>query len=56
MKDPAFLEEAKKENLDIEAASGAELQTIVEDILATPKPVVQHLAKIIGDPNGTPGL
>ena len=49
MKDPAFLAEAKTAKLDLNPLSGAELQKIVEDIVATPKPVVERLAKVIGD-------
>src|SRR5438445_410959 len=37
VKDPAFLEEAKKMNFDIEPISGGELQKIVTAIVATPK-------------------
>ena len=46
--DPAFLEQAKKENLEIEAISGAELQKIVADIVATPKSIADRLQEIIG--------
>jgi tripartite-type tricarboxylate transporter receptor subunit TctC len=48
MKDPAFLEDAKKQSLDISPASGEELQQIVVDMIATPKPVVDRLVEIIG--------
>jgi tripartite-type tricarboxylate transporter receptor subunit TctC len=48
VKDPAFLEVAKKENLDIEPVAGEELQRIVADIVATPKPIADRLQEIIG--------
>ncbi len=47
MKDPAFLEEAKKTGLDINPISGAELQKVVADIIDTPKPVRDRLAAIL---------
>ncbi|MDB5597319.1 MAG: Tripartite-type tricarboxylate transporter, receptor component TctC [Hyphomicrobiales bacterium] len=46
--DPVFLEQAKKENLEIEPVSGEELQKIVADIVATPKPIADRLQEIIG--------
>jgi tripartite-type tricarboxylate transporter receptor subunit TctC len=46
--DPAFLEQAKKENLEIEPVSGDDLQKIVADIVATPKPIADRLQEIIG--------
>ena len=47
MKDPAFLEEAKKTGLDINPTSGAELQKVVSDIIDTPKPIRDRLASIL---------
>jgi tripartite-type tricarboxylate transporter receptor subunit TctC len=47
MKDPAFLEEAKRSKLDIEPVSGTELQSVVADILASPKAVRDRLASIL---------
>jgi len=47
MKDPAFLEEAKKTGLDINPIGGVELQKIVADIIDTPKPVRDRLASIL---------
>ena len=49
MKDPAFLDEAKTAKLDLQPISGDELQKIVADIIATPKPVAARLAAAIGD-------
>lgn len=48
LKDSAFLAEAKKSNLEIDPLSGAELQKIVAEILATPKPIAERLLKAIG--------
>ncbi|MDB5509487.1 MAG: Tripartite-type tricarboxylate transporter, receptor component TctC [Hyphomicrobiales bacterium] len=48
VKDPAFLEAAKKENLDIDPVSGEELQRIVGEIVDTPKPIADRLQEIIG--------
>ena len=48
VKDPVFLAEAEKEHFDINPLPGAELQKIVEDIVATPKPVADRLLEIIG--------
>jgi tripartite-type tricarboxylate transporter receptor subunit TctC len=48
VKDPAFLAEAEKEHFDINPVSGAEMQRIVGDIVATPKPIADRLQQIIG--------
>ena len=47
MKDAAFLEQAKREGLDIDPVSGEQLQKIVNDILAAPQPVRDRLAQLI---------
>ena len=47
MKDPAFLEEAKKLNLDINPISGEELQKVVVDIINTPPAAVKRLASVL---------
>jgi hypothetical protein len=49
VKDPVFLEQAKKEHFDINPVSGEEMQKVVAEIDATPKPVAERLAKIIGE-------
>jgi tripartite-type tricarboxylate transporter receptor subunit TctC len=48
MKDAAFLDVAKKENLDIQPVSGEEMQRIVADIVATPPKIAARLQEIIG--------
>jgi tripartite-type tricarboxylate transporter receptor subunit TctC len=52
VKDLAFLEDAKKQNLDIQPVSGEELQQIVADIVGAPKPIVDRLVAIIGGGEG----
>jgi tripartite-type tricarboxylate transporter receptor subunit TctC len=48
VKDPVFLAEAAKEHFDINPVSGAEMQKIVTDIVATPRPIADRLLQIIG--------
>ncbi len=50
MKNPDFLSEAKALGLDIDAIPGQDLQTIVADVVATPKPVADRLSRIIALP------
>ena len=47
VKDPAFIEQAKKEHFEIDPLSGEDLQKIVADIVKTPQPVSERLQKII---------
>jgi hypothetical protein len=47
IKDPVFLADAQKANLDVDPVSGAELQDLVQQILATPKPITKRLADIL---------
>jgi hypothetical protein len=49
MKDPEFLEDAKKSGFDINPVSGEEMQKIVADIVATPKAIADRLQSIIGE-------
>ena len=42
VKDPAFLEDAKKLRLDIEPLGGAKLQTMIEKLYATPTNLVER--------------
>lgn len=48
IKDPAFVEEAAKSKLEIDYVPGEKLQRIVEDIIATPKPIAERLLQAIG--------
>jgi len=47
-KDPAFLAAATREGFEINAVSGEEMQKIVNQIIATPKPIADRLSQIIG--------
>ena len=47
LKDPAFLDEAKKENFDIDPVSGGAMQKLVADMVAVPKAQGERLKKII---------
>lgn len=47
VKDKAFLEDAKKLNLDIDPVSGDELQKIVSDIIDAPENVKKRLAEVL---------
>jgi len=47
MKDPAFIEEAKRAKLDIDPVSGSALAKIAADILSSPQPIKDRLASII---------
>jgi tripartite-type tricarboxylate transporter receptor subunit TctC len=48
IKDPAVLADAQKRNIDINPVPGEELQKIVEEIVATPRPIADRLQQIIG--------
>ena len=48
VRDAAFLDQARRENLEIDFVSGEELQRIVAEIVATPKPIADRLTEIIG--------
>lgn len=45
MKDPAFLEDAKKLDFEINPTTGEEISAIVQRIYATPKPIVERAAQ-----------
>ena len=48
VKDPALLAEAQKRKLEIDPTSGAELESLAKDVIATPPDVVQRMAKMLG--------
>jgi tripartite-type tricarboxylate transporter receptor subunit TctC len=48
VKDPVFLAEADKEHFDINPVAGVQMQRIVADIVATPRPIADRLLQIIG--------
>ncbi len=48
MKDKAFLADAAKVRLDISPISGAAIERFLADAYATPRPLVERAAKILG--------
>lgn len=44
MKDPAYLEEAKKLKMEISPMSGAELTKVIAEVMALPAPVIEKFA------------
>jgi len=48
MKDPAFLADTKKQKLDVEPVTGQRLQQIINELYATPKPIIDKIADILG--------
>ena len=49
MKDPAFLEDAKKQKLDVEPVTGAHLLAIINGLYDTPKPIQSKIGKILSE-------
>ena len=47
MKDPEFLAEAKALNFDVDPVLGEKMQQIVENVLATPKPVAARAKALL---------
>jgi tripartite-type tricarboxylate transporter receptor subunit TctC len=47
LKDPAFLEDAKKARIDITASSGEKVQSVVEDVYASPPDVIARAKALI---------
>jgi hypothetical protein len=50
MSDPAFLAEARREHLDIDPLSGAEVGKLVQEVSATPPDVVARVRKALVHP------
>ena len=50
MKDPAFLEEAKKRSLDIDPTPADEIHALVDALYKTPAPTVQRVREIFAKP------
>lgn len=48
IKDDKFLSDAKNSRLDIDPVTGEEMQKIVAEIVATPKPIAERALQIIG--------
>ncbi len=51
MKDPAFLEDAKKQKLEVDPVSGEKLAALIKKTYATPKSVVDRISKILDEAN-----
>jgi len=47
MKDPEFIEEVKKQKLDLEPEDGPHLEALIKQIYSTPKPIVDKIGKLI---------
>lgn len=47
MEDPAFIAEIKKRKYTLDPESGSELETLVRKAYATPKPIIDRIAKLI---------
>jgi tripartite-type tricarboxylate transporter receptor subunit TctC len=47
MKDPEFIEDAKKNKLDIDPEDGEHLAALIKKVYATPKPIVDKIAELI---------
>jgi tripartite-type tricarboxylate transporter receptor subunit TctC len=47
MKDPAFIEDAKKQKLDVDPEDGEHLAALINKIYATPKPIVEKIGELI---------
>jgi tripartite-type tricarboxylate transporter receptor subunit TctC len=47
--DPAVIEEAKKRKLDIEPATGEELQGLAKEVITQPPAVVERVKQILGE-------
>jgi hypothetical protein len=45
--DPAFLEDAERQNLEIGARGGEELQRIVRDLIETPPAIIEQVARAV---------
>jgi len=47
MRDPAFIEDAAKQRLDVAAITGEQIESFLRDAYATPKAVVERAGKIL---------
>ena len=49
LKDPQLVVEAKQAKLEIEPATGEELQALTERIMNQPAEVIERVKKLVGD-------
>ena len=47
MKDPEFLEDTKRQKLEVEPEDGEHLASLIKKIYATPKPIVDKIGELI---------
>ena len=47
LKDPEFIKEAEKTQMDIRVQTGAEVEALVNQVIKTPKPVLDRTAQIL---------
>jgi len=47
MKDPDFIADVKRQNLDLDPKDGAQLEKLISDIYATPRPIIDKIGKLI---------
>jgi len=48
MKDPAFLKDAATRKMDLAYVSGADVQRQIDELMKTPKPILQQATKVLG--------
>lgn len=48
MKDPALIADAKKEHLELNPATGQELDALAKEVVAQPRDVVERMKKLLG--------
>jgi len=51
LKDPAYLAEAKKLNMEIQPAAAETITKLVDQILQTPPPVIERARQVLGVAN-----
>ena len=47
MKDPAYLDDAKKRRLDVSPLTGEEIEALIAEVYKTPKAVVDRVREIL---------
>jgi len=47
MKDPEFIAEVTKQKLELEPQTGEQLEKLIKEIYATPKPIIERVANLI---------
>ena len=47
MKDPEFIADVKKQQLELEPQTGPQLQDLLTTLYATPKPVIEKVGQLV---------